>query len=158
MEEPGIPTEARLYRRNSDPSEYLKEFHSMGSSRAGASAFAMQNLRTLQGMFCPGEGDTLRDGCGPTMHQLLPACEHFQEIITGAFHWEPVVKYVWELEGDSEKWAEKQEKLRKKVKQKNLQTNSPNNPGDPPCPTATPGLFPAPQAHWGLNPHPGLPG
>ncbi|NXI02911.1 NNMT methyltransferase, partial [Pachycephala philippinensis] len=82
-------------------------------------------------------GDILIDvGCGPTIYQLLSACEHFQEIIAldytdqnrrelekwlkneaGAFDWEPVVKYVCELEGDREKWAEKQEKLRKKVKQ-----------------------------------------
>ncbi|KAM4757566.1 LOW QUALITY PROTEIN: nicotinamide N-methyltransferase [Cyanocitta cristata] len=34
----------------------------------------------------------------------------------GTFHWEPAVK-ICELEGDREKWAEKQEKLRKMVKQ-----------------------------------------
>ncbi|NXE93628.1 NNMT methyltransferase, partial [Menura novaehollandiae] len=82
-------------------------------------------------------GDILIDiGCGPTIHQLLSACEHFQEIIAldytdqnrrelekwlkneaGAFDWVPVVKYICELEGDRDKWAEKQEKLRKKVKQ-----------------------------------------
>lgn len=65
-------------------------------------------------------GDTLIDvGCGPTISQLLSACEHFQEIIAldytdrnrqelqkwlkneaGAFDWEPVVKFVCELEGD----------------------------------------------------------
>lgn len=75
----------------------------------------------LTGMVCPHSapdglrGDTLRNvGCGPTVHQLLPACEHSQEIITldyteqncwerkaGAFQWEPVVKYVCELEGDT---------------------------------------------------------
>ena len=65
-------------------------------------------------------GDTLIDvGCGPTIYQLLSACERFREIIAldytdqnrrelekwlkneaGAFDWSPVVKYVCELEGD----------------------------------------------------------
>ncbi|NXY92279.1 NNMT methyltransferase, partial [Alcedo cyanopectus] len=82
-------------------------------------------------------GNTLIDvGCGPTIYQLLSACERFQEIIAldytdqnrqelekwlrneaGAFNWRPVVQYVCELEGDREKWGEKEEKLRKKVKQ-----------------------------------------
>uniref|UniRef100_A0A452GP01 Nicotinamide N-methyltransferase n=1 Tax=Gopherus agassizii TaxID=38772 RepID=A0A452GP01_9SAUR len=83
------------------------------------------------------KGDTLIDiGSGPTIYQLLSACENFKEIIAsdytdrnrqelekwlnnepGAFDWTPVVKYVCELEGDREKWAEKEDKLRKKVKQ-----------------------------------------
>uniref|UniRef100_A0A7M4EZA6 Nicotinamide N-methyltransferase n=1 Tax=Crocodylus porosus TaxID=8502 RepID=A0A7M4EZA6_CROPO len=82
-------------------------------------------------------GNTLIDiGSGPTIYQLLSACEKFNEIIAsdytdrnrqelekwlkkepGAFDWAPVVKYVCELEGQREKWAEKEEKLRKKVKQ-----------------------------------------
>ncbi|NXI49427.1 NNMT methyltransferase, partial [Chloroceryle aenea] len=82
-------------------------------------------------------GNTLIDvGCGPTIYQLLSACERFQEIIAldytdrnrqelekwlrneaGAFNWRPVVQYVCELEGDREKWGEKEEKLRKKVRQ-----------------------------------------
>lgn len=65
-------------------------------------------------------GDTLLDvGCGPTIYQLLSACERFQEIVAmdytpqnrqeleswlrnepGAFDWRPVVQYVCELEGD----------------------------------------------------------
>lgn len=90
------------------------------------------------GRFCPGTrslsspgssrcppteglgGDTLLDvGCGPTIYQLLSACERFQEIVAmdytpqnrreleswlrnepGAFDWRPVVQYVCELEGD----------------------------------------------------------
>lgn len=58
-------------------------------------------------------------GSGPTIYQLLSACESFEEIIAtdytdknrlelekwlkkmpGAFDWSPVVKYVCELEGD----------------------------------------------------------
>ncbi|XP_060106512.1 nicotinamide N-methyltransferase-like [Heteronotia binoei] len=35
----------------------------------------------------------------------------------GAFDWSPVVKYVCELEGDRENWAQKEEKVRRTVKQ-----------------------------------------
>ncbi|XP_034280996.1 nicotinamide N-methyltransferase-like [Pantherophis guttatus] len=35
----------------------------------------------------------------------------------GAFDWTPIVKYVCELEGDREKWPEKEEKLRRSIKQ-----------------------------------------
>ncbi|KAK9394953.1 nicotinamide N-methyltransferase-like [Crotalus adamanteus] len=83
------------------------------------------------------KGDTLIDiGTGPTIHQFLSACESFQEIIAtdytnqnreevqrwlkkepGAFDRTPVMKYVCELEGDKEKWPEKEEKVRRAVKQ-----------------------------------------
>lgn len=65
-------------------------------------------------------GDILIDiGTGPTIYQLLSACEVFREIIVsdytdqnlrevekwlkeepGAYDWSPVVQYVCELEGD----------------------------------------------------------
>ncbi|NXP02568.1 NNMT methyltransferase, partial [Thinocorus orbignyianus] len=96
-------------------------------------------------------GKTLIDvGCGPTIYQLLSACERFQEITAldytdqnrrelekwlkkeaGAFDWRPVVEYVCELEGGREKWAEKEEKLRKKVKQVLKCDVTKANPTDP---------------------------
>ncbi|NXM74569.1 NNMT methyltransferase, partial [Serilophus lunatus] len=131
-------TEAEFYQQNFDPRAYLEEYYSLSDSCEWAVVFLKQNLRNLHKMFSLDElrGDTLIDvGCGPTIYQLLSACEHFQEITAldytdrnrqelekwlrneaGAFDWVPVVKYVCELEGDREKWAEKQEKLRKKVK------------------------------------------
>uniref|UniRef100_A0A803TYT8 Indolethylamine N-methyltransferase-like n=1 Tax=Anolis carolinensis TaxID=28377 RepID=A0A803TYT8_ANOCA len=65
-------------------------------------------------------GDTLIDiGSGPSIYQLLSACESFKEIIASdlleknreemqkwlkkdpeAFDWTPMVKYVCQLEGD----------------------------------------------------------
>lgn len=65
-------------------------------------------------------GDVLIDiGSGPTIYQLLSACETFREIIAtdyteqnlrelqrwlsqepGAYDWSPAVQYVCELEGD----------------------------------------------------------
>ncbi|NXG20004.1 NNMT methyltransferase, partial [Grallaria varia] len=132
-------TEADVYQQSFNPQAYLKEFYSMSDDKEGANTLLMQNLRSLHKMFSLDglKGDTLIDvGCGPTIYQLLSACECFQEIIAldytdqnrrelekwlrneeGAFDWVPVVKYVCELEGDREKWAEKQEKVRKKVKQ-----------------------------------------
>ncbi|NXT03631.1 NNMT methyltransferase, partial [Jacana jacana] len=96
-------------------------------------------------------GKTLIDvGCGPTIYQLLSACEHFQEIIAldytdqnrqelekwlkkeaGAFDWRPVVEYVCELEGGRQTWAEKEEKLRKKVRQVLKCDVTKANPTDP---------------------------
>lgn len=55
MEAPAIFTEAEFYQRNFDPHEYLKEFYSMSTSREGASAFMMQNLRNLHKTFSSGE-------------------------------------------------------------------------------------------------------
>ncbi|NXC36299.1 NNMT methyltransferase, partial [Campylorhamphus procurvoides] len=132
-------TEKEAYQQSFNPREYLKEYYSMNDSKDGGNVFLTQNLKLLHKMFSLDglRGNTLIDvGCGPTIYQLLSACEHFQEIIAldytdrnrqelekwlrneeGAFDWVPVVKYVCELEGDREKWAEKQEKVRKKVKQ-----------------------------------------
>ncbi|XP_065273138.1 nicotinamide N-methyltransferase-like [Emys orbicularis] len=83
------------------------------------------------------KGNTLiRIGSAPSIFELFSACESFKEIIVtqntdrncqelqkwlkkepGAFNWTPVVKYACELEGDRKKWAEKEEKLRRTVKQ-----------------------------------------
>uniref|UniRef100_A0A8D2PIB1 Uncharacterized protein n=1 Tax=Zosterops lateralis melanops TaxID=1220523 RepID=A0A8D2PIB1_ZOSLA len=145
MEVPAIFTEAEFYQQNFDPQEYLKEFYSMSSSREGARAFMMQNLRILHKMFSSVSSSEAPRGvgwhrfqaaqhgasCGRHTHApaLLrtPLCLHtdwncwelekWLKNKAGAFNWEPVVKYFYELEGYREKWAKKQEKLRKKVKQ-----------------------------------------
>ncbi|KFP87511.1 Nicotinamide N-methyltransferase, partial [Acanthisitta chloris] len=115
-------TEAEVYEQSFDSQAYLNEYYSMSDKQKGANAFLMQNLRSLYKMFSLDgvRGDTLIDvGCGPTIYQLLSACERFQEITAldyternrqelekwlkneaGAFDWGPVVKYVCELEGD----------------------------------------------------------
>ncbi|NWU66672.1 NNMT methyltransferase, partial [Pterocles burchelli] len=135
---PAVFTDVDIYQRSFNPREYLKEFYTLSDSEGRPNAFLTQNLRSLFTMFSLDglRGDTLIDvGCGPTIYQLLSACERFQEITAldytdqnrrelekwlkneaGAFDWRPVVKYVCELEGDSEKWAEKEEKLRQRVK------------------------------------------
>ncbi|XP_040182598.1 nicotinamide N-methyltransferase-like [Rana temporaria] len=83
------------------------------------------------------KGDLLVDfGAGPAIYQLLSACEAFNNIIisdfleqnrtqlqkwlsndTDAFDWTPIVKYVCELEGnsDNESCKKKEEKIRRTV-------------------------------------------
>ncbi|XP_069508827.1 nicotinamide N-methyltransferase-like [Ambystoma mexicanum] len=72
---------------------------------------------------------------GPTIHELLPACELFKEITVstvtddnaselkkwvgnepGAIDWSFPVKILCEHEGNGEKWMEKQETLRRAIK------------------------------------------
>ncbi|XP_069470321.1 nicotinamide N-methyltransferase-like [Ambystoma mexicanum] len=95
-------------------------------------------LKQLVKTFTAGvvEGETLIDiGTGPTIYQLLSACEVFKEIIATdysalsrqefekwlknepqGFDWGPIVRYVCELEGQRDKCTEKEEKLRQTVK------------------------------------------
>uniref|UniRef100_A0A7M4EME2 Indolethylamine N-methyltransferase n=1 Tax=Crocodylus porosus TaxID=8502 RepID=A0A7M4EME2_CROPO len=83
------------------------------------------------------KGCTLIDICsGPTIYQLLSACEFFKEITAseytdqncqemlkwlkneaGAFDWTPVVQHVCQLEGDRYRtWAEKEGKIQRAIK------------------------------------------
>ncbi|XP_029429477.1 indolethylamine N-methyltransferase-like [Rhinatrema bivittatum] len=94
-------------------------------------------LKNLSTTFASGDirGDTLIDiGSGASIYQFLSACEFFREIIAsdysdrclqelekwlkkepGTFDWSSTVKLVCELEGDREKWTEKEEKVRRTV-------------------------------------------
>ncbi|XP_072467156.1 nicotinamide N-methyltransferase-like [Notamacropus eugenii] len=127
------------YLKHFSPRTYLETYYTFGPSISKESEILMHNLRKLSETFSLGrvKGDLLIDiGTGPTIYQLLSACESFKEIVVtdytdqnreeviqwlkkepGAFDWSSVVKYVCELEGDREKWAEKEEKLRERVKQ-----------------------------------------
>ncbi|KFO69466.1 Nicotinamide N-methyltransferase, partial [Cuculus canorus] len=111
-----------VYQRTFNPQEYLKEFYNLSDSNNQPNTFLINNLKSLHKMFSLDglKGDTLIDiGCGPTIYQLLSACENFQEIFAsdytdqnrrelekwlrkepGAFDWSPVVQYVCELEGN----------------------------------------------------------
>ncbi|XP_042331159.1 nicotinamide N-methyltransferase-like [Sceloporus undulatus] len=133
-------TGKEVYRQHFDPKGYLKVHMPFGSGspavREGGFAFILENLHKaflLDGI----QGETLIDiGSGPSIYQLLSACESFQEIIATefleqnreemqkwlkkdpeAFDWTLMVKYICQLEGDREKWMEKEEKLRKTIKQ-----------------------------------------
>ncbi|XP_068935796.1 nicotinamide N-methyltransferase-like [Petaurus breviceps papuanus] len=128
-----------VYLSHFNPQTYLEKYYSFGPSPSAENQVLMHILRRLFMTFSSGrvKGDLLIDiGTGPTIYQLLSACEFFKEIVVTdytdqnlkelnswlkkdleAFDWSPVVKYVCELEGDREKWAEKEERLRQKVKQ-----------------------------------------
>uniref|UniRef100_A0A8D0GNP0 Nicotinamide N-methyltransferase n=1 Tax=Sphenodon punctatus TaxID=8508 RepID=A0A8D0GNP0_SPHPU len=134
-----------VYQEEFDPKAFL-EYFNFGTNALGDECviFALKH-------FCSLKGDTLIDiGTGPTIHQLLSACECFENIITseyvdrnrqelemwlkkepGAFDWSPVVKYVCELEGNRDKWAEKEAKLRKAIKQVLKCDVHKSNPVDP---------------------------
>ncbi|XP_053125718.1 nicotinamide N-methyltransferase-like isoform X2 [Hemicordylus capensis] len=117
-----------VYQAEFDPKAYLEYFR-FGEGTLGDEDLEFA-LRGFCETFASGQlkGDTLIDiGSGPTIHQLLSACESFENIIAsdyadqncqemerwlknepGAFDWTPVVK---------DQWLEKEAKLRRAVKQ-----------------------------------------
>uniref|UniRef100_A0A8C5PZ12 Nicotinamide N-methyltransferase n=1 Tax=Leptobrachium leishanense TaxID=445787 RepID=A0A8C5PZ12_9ANUR len=130
-------TKQETYIRDFDPKEYFDTYY---APRKGAfvgewTLFVLKNLHEL---FSSGEvkGDTMIDiGSGPTIYHLLSACEVFENIITSDFleqnreqlkkwlrkdpdmlDWSKVAQMVCDLEGNSEKRAEKEEKLRRAAK------------------------------------------
>ncbi|XP_001511669.2 nicotinamide N-methyltransferase-like [Ornithorhynchus anatinus] len=129
-------TGREVYEAEFEPRAYLSYF-SFGDNELGDD-FLRFVLPHYSRAFAPGrlKGDLLIDvGSGPTVYQLLSACEAFREIVAtdytaqnrqelqkwlskepDAFDWSPVVKYVCELEGDREKWAEKEETLRAAIR------------------------------------------
>ncbi|XP_069468874.1 nicotinamide N-methyltransferase-like [Ambystoma mexicanum] len=98
-----------------------------------------QKLEQLQRAFTTYgiKGNTLIGLCiAPTIHQYIAACDYFKEIIAttytescleelqkwlkndrGAYDWTSLLKYACELEGDRNKWMEKEEKVRRTVTQ-----------------------------------------
>ncbi|KAM6985124.1 nicotinamide N-methyltransferase, partial [Aplochiton taeniatus] len=75
-------------------------------------------------------------GTGPSIHSLISACQHFEEIYVsdftdsnleeikkwlsneeGCFNWNPVVQYVCNLEGNTRSPAQVEQQLRLRVKQ-----------------------------------------
>ncbi|KAM4848836.1 nicotinamide N-methyltransferase [Urocitellus parryii] len=127
------------YLRHFNPRDYLEKYYNFGSKPSAENQILKHLLKNLFKIFCLGgvKGDLLIDiGSGPTIYQLLSACESFKEIIAtdytdqnlqelekwlrkepGAFDWSPVVTYVCDLEGNRVKGPEKEEKLRRAVRQ-----------------------------------------
>ncbi|XP_068120417.1 nicotinamide N-methyltransferase-like [Hyperolius riggenbachi] len=126
------------YHRFFSPKAYLNSYYNVDGDTLGNSRLLFK-LKHLAKIFTSGKvkGETLIDiGTGPTIYQLLSACEAFSNIIVsdlteanleefnkwllnkpGAFDWSPVVKYVCHLEGDRVPWEEKEEQLRRAIKQ-----------------------------------------
>ncbi|XP_029428629.1 nicotinamide N-methyltransferase-like [Rhinatrema bivittatum] len=130
-------TDKEIYQRDFDPRAYLDTYYAADVGSFVTDEYLPFILKNLFGTFASGaiRGDTLIDiGSGPSIYQFLSACEYFREIIAtdytdrnlqelekwlkkepGAFDWSSAVKFVCELEGDREKWTEKEEKVRRTV-------------------------------------------
>nr|DBA16244.1 TPA: hypothetical protein GDO54_003656 [Pyxicephalus adspersus] len=133
----GTPyTPSQTYIDEFDPEDYYKTYYDSeeGTLTGEWLHFALRNLHET---FTSGgvKGDILIDfGAGPTIYPLVSACEVFKNIITsdfleqnraqiemwlrndpGAFDWTPIVKFVCELEGNSESCKKKEEQLRRTV-------------------------------------------
>uniref|UniRef100_F7C1T9 Indolethylamine N-methyltransferase n=1 Tax=Equus caballus TaxID=9796 RepID=F7C1T9_HORSE len=126
------------YQKHFLPRDYLATFYSFDSGPVPEAEMLKFNLECLHKTFGPGglQGDTLIDiGSGPTIYQVLAACESFKDITLsdftdrnreelekwlkkepGAYDWTPAVRFACELEGNSDRWWEKEEKLRAVVK------------------------------------------
>uniref|UniRef100_A0A6I8NYG3 Indolethylamine N-methyltransferase n=1 Tax=Ornithorhynchus anatinus TaxID=9258 RepID=A0A6I8NYG3_ORNAN len=137
--EGGSFTGGDIYQRDFLPKDYLATYYSFDSGPDPEYQMLKFNLECLFQTFVQGDlrGDTLIDvGSGPTIYQVLAACESFREIILsdftnpnreelqrwlraepGAHDWTPAVQYACELEGNRDKWPEKEAKLRRKVTQ-----------------------------------------
>uniref|UniRef100_A0A8D0E893 Indolethylamine N-methyltransferase n=1 Tax=Salvator merianae TaxID=96440 RepID=A0A8D0E893_SALMN len=138
-----------VYQAKFDPKAYLEYFTlvAKGSMEEEYLALVLEHFCKT---FTSGQvrGKILIDiGSGPTIYQLLSACEAFGDITVsdyldqniqeiekwlknepGAFNWTPVVKYVCELEGNR---YEKEAKLRKTIKQLLKCDVHQGNPVDP---------------------------
>ncbi|XP_030076751.1 nicotinamide N-methyltransferase [Microcaecilia unicolor] len=132
-------TDKDTYQIDFDPRDYLDTYYGAESGMLVQDGYLQFALRKLAQTFSSGgvKGDLLIDiGSGPAIYQELSACEAFKEIIAadyteqnlqyfekwlrnepGIFDWTPVVKAVCDLEGKSGQLVEKQEKLRRAVKQ-----------------------------------------
>nr|XP_008120809.1 PREDICTED: nicotinamide N-methyltransferase-like [Anolis carolinensis] len=131
-------TGKEAYRQHFDPKAFFNIYMPCGSSHTCEQATTFLQEKLHKAFRVDGiRGDTLIDiGSGPSIYQLLSACESFREIIVTdfleqnrveirkwlekdpeAFDWTSMVKYTCQMEGDREKWMEKEEKLRRTIKQ-----------------------------------------
>ncbi|KAM5140741.1 uncharacterized protein ACMZJ9_014607 [Mantella aurantiaca] len=130
-------TPQQTYIDEFSPVEYLQMYYD--PAHETLSEWTNFVLKNLHDVFSSGDvgGDTIIDiGTGPTIHQLLSACEAFNNIIVsdfleqnlaelqkwlkkapGKFDWTSLIRRVCELEGNRMSCEEKAEKLRSKVKE-----------------------------------------
>lgn len=116
-------TEGEYYEGHFDSQAYVKNFYSCPSGHADEKNFLTFVLRCLSRVFSAGghKGKRLIDvGSGPTIHSVLSACDHYDEIVLsdfannnrreiekwlkneeGSLDWKPMLQCVCELEGKS---------------------------------------------------------
>ncbi|XP_062993745.1 phenylethanolamine N-methyltransferase [Elgaria multicarinata webbii] len=123
-----------------NPKAYLQNNYMPPRANFTSEEFVVPwKLRCLADAFATGEicGHTLIDiGTGPTIYQLLSACDYFEEIVAtdylevnraeihswvcgedpGIFDWTPYIQHACRIEGNAEPWKEKEQKLKKKLK------------------------------------------
>ncbi|XP_029429189.1 indolethylamine N-methyltransferase-like [Rhinatrema bivittatum] len=131
-------TDSDYYQREFDPTDYLNTYYNATSGAFVDKYFLSFILKKLSETFKPGgvTGDTLIDvGSGPSIYQIMSACEVFKEIIAtdltdknrqeyerwlkkepGTFDWAPIGNFVCSLEGNRQSWPQKEEKIRGAVK------------------------------------------
>ncbi|XP_067910432.1 nicotinamide N-methyltransferase-like [Heterodontus francisci] len=126
------------YEKKFNSRVYLETFFTSPFGNLLEGEFLPFVLKNLVKAFSSGPKcrTMLEIGSGPCLHLALCASEHVEEIVLsdyasnnrqelelwlqndpGAFDWSPVAKFVSELEGNREQWAEKEKKLRDSVKQ-----------------------------------------
>ncbi|XP_056400167.1 indolethylamine N-methyltransferase-like [Hyla sarda] len=120
-----------------DSRQYLESYFSDKKDMVFGDDTLMFPLENLTKMFIEGHinGDVLLDlSAGSFVHQLYAACEFFQHIIvlkasdrcimelkrwlntrTGAFDWGHATKLHGEIEGNSDRFQEKEEKVRSTI-------------------------------------------
>uniref|UniRef100_UPI00358EA3B7 indolethylamine N-methyltransferase-like n=1 Tax=Myxine glutinosa TaxID=7769 RepID=UPI00358EA3B7 len=126
------------YHKYFNAKEYNKMYYTNIEGHVGAHGAMMECvIRFYHKVFSQGvRGQRLLDvGSGPTIYQVLSACENFEEIYLSdyieqnrqqlqcwleaspdAFDWNHIIKYVCKLEENEVSWEEKAAKLRKRVR------------------------------------------
>ncbi|XP_072342742.1 nicotinamide N-methyltransferase-like [Scyliorhinus torazame] len=131
-------TDGDCYEKKFNSRIYLETYYLSPLGNVLEKAFLPFVLTNLVKTFSSGPKfrTLLEIGCGPCLHLALTASGHAEQIVVsdfasnnrqeielwlqndpGAFDWSPIAKYVCELEGDREKWTEKEKKLRDSIKQ-----------------------------------------
>ncbi|KAB5523418.1 hypothetical protein PHYPO_G00152330 [Pangasianodon hypophthalmus] len=130
-------TEGDYYQACFDSKAYMKNFYSRPEGHSEEEGYLTFVLGCLSRTFSTGQykGQRLIDvGSGPTIHTVISACEHFDELVLsdfvdrnreeikkwikneeGCFDWKPLIDYVCEMDGRSS--SDVEAKLRQRVKQ-----------------------------------------
>ncbi|KAK3510797.1 hypothetical protein QTP70_022716 [Hemibagrus guttatus] len=130
-------TEAEYYQECFDSRAYMNNFYSRPEGHSDEKDYLTFVLGCLSKIFSTGKykGRKLIEvGSGPTIHTVISACEHFDELLLsdfvdsnreeikkwinneeGCFDWKPIIEYVCELDGKSS--SDVEVKLRQRMKQ-----------------------------------------
>ncbi|XP_043935004.1 nicotinamide N-methyltransferase-like [Protopterus annectens] len=148
-------TEGEVYQESFNSRLYLETYYSSPLGCPEEGNYLGFLLTNLFNAFSSGsvKGQKLIDiGTGPCLHQLLVACEWFEEIIVSdytdrnrleiekwirndpdCFDWSAIGKFICEIEGNRVSWTEKQEKLRQRIKRVLKCDVTSSNPLHPVC-------------------------